>query len=106
MVPGPKTELVLQKYTLVPDGMGGYTETWQAKRKMKGVLLSLSGREQYVTGKTEVFRTHKFVVDYPIGLTITEKDKFILGARKFDIQVVADPAEQHRHLEIEFLEIT
>jgi len=106
MVPGPKTELTLQKYTLVSDNMGGFLETWQSKRKMKGVLLSLSGRERFVTGKTEVFRTHKFVVKYPIGISIEEKDKFVLGARTFDIQAVADPAEQHRTLEIELLEVT
>lgn len=102
---GPKTELVLKKYTLVDDGMGGTTETWQAKRKIKGVLISLSGNERFVTGKTEVFRTHKFMVDFPIGITITAIDKFTLGARTFDIQVVVDPAEQHRHLEIDLKEI-
>ena len=106
MPPGPKTELVLQKYTLADDGMGGKTETWQSKRRMKGVLISLRGNERYVTGKTEVFRTHKFVVDFPIGITITEIDKFTLGVRKFDIQVVVDAAEQHRHLECDLLEVT
>lgn len=105
MVMGPKTEMTLQQHQLTPDGQGGFLETWQSKRKMKGVLLSLSGRERFVTGKTEVFRTHKFVVDFPVGITVTEKDKFVLGARKFDIQSVADPAETHRHLEIELLEI-
>lgn len=106
MVFGPKTELTLQKYTLVDDGMGGKTETWQSRRKMKGVLISLRGSERFITGKTEVYRTHKFVVDYPIGITVAEKDRFVLGARKFDIQSVADPAEQHIHLEIELLEVT
>lgn len=106
MVMGPKSTLTLQKYTEVPDGMGGTVWVHQSVRKMKGVLLPLSGRERFVTGKTEVFRTHKFMVDYPIGLTITEKDKFTLGARKFDIQSVTDPAEQHRHLEIDLLEVT
>lgn len=106
MVFGPKTELTLQKYTEVSNGMGGHTKTWQARRKMKGVLISLRGNERFITGKTEVFRTHKFVMDDPIGITITEIDKFTLGARKFDIQVVVDAAEQHRHLEIDLLEVT
>ena len=103
---GPKCILVLQKYTKVSDGMGGYTWVYQSVRKMKGVLTSLSGNERYVTGKIEVFRTHKFLVDYPLGLVITPKDKFVLGIRKFDIQVVVDPMEQHRHLEMDLLEIT
>ncbi len=103
---GPKTQLVLQKYTEVSDGMGGYTVVYQSKRKMKGVLTSLTGNERMITGKEEVFRTHKFMVDYPLGLTITEKDKFVLGIRTFDIQVVVNPVEQDRHLEIDLLEIT
>jgi len=86
--------------------MGGYTFVYQGDRKMKGVLISLPGNERFVTGKTEVFRTHKFMVDYPIGITITAIDKFTLGARKFNITCVVDPAEQHRHLEIEMKEIS
>lgn len=104
---GPKVDnMVLQKYTEVDDLMGGTTVVYRSVRKIKGVLVSLSGRERFVTGKTEVFRTHKFLMDYPIGITITEIDKFTLGARKFDIQVVVDPAETHRHLEIDLLEVT
>lgn len=106
MVFGPKTELILQHYTKVPDGMGGYTLVYQSSRKIKGVLISLRGNERFITGKIEVYRTHKFIIDYPIGITITEIDKFTLGARKFDIKVVADPAEAHRHLEIEMKETT
>lgn len=106
MVPGPKTELVLQHYTRVSDGMGGFELVYQGDRKVKGVLISLPGRERFVTGKTEVYRTHKFMIDYPIGITITEIDKFTLGVRKFNITSVVDPAEQHRHLEIEMKEIT
>ena len=103
---GPKTELVLQHYTEVPDGMGGFELVYQSSRNVKGVLISLPGRERFVAGKTEVFRTHKFMLDYPIGITITEIDKFTLGTRKFDIKSVTDPAEQHRHLELDLLEIT
>jgi len=106
MVYGPKTELVLERKTQTADGQGGYTESWQSKRKMKGVLISLQGNERFITGKTEVFRTHKFLVNYPKDLTITEKDKFALGTRTFDIQVVSDILEQHRQLEIELKEIT
>ena len=105
MLLGARTEMVLQQYQLVPDGQGGFLETWQPKRQMKGVLIALSGRERFVTGKTEVFRTHKFIVEFPKGITVTEKDKFVLGAREFDIQVVSDPLEQHIHLEIELLEV-
>ena len=103
---GPKCILVLQKYTKVSDGMGGHTWVYQSVRKMKGVLTSLSGNERYVTGKIEVFRTHRFMVDFPRGVTITEKDRFTLGIRTFDIQVVANTLEQNIQLQIDLLEIT
>ena len=103
---GPKCILVLQKYTKVSDGMGGYTWVYQSVRKMKGVLTSLTGNERYVTGKIEVFRTHRFMVDFPKGVTITEKDRFTLGIRTFDIQVVANTLEQNIQLQIDLLEIT
>jgi len=103
---GPKTELILQKYTKVSDNMGGYEYVYQSKRKMKGVLVPLKGNERMITGQTTVFASHKFFCDYPKGITITEKDRFTLGARTFDIKYIGDPAEQHRHLEIELLEVT
>jgi len=102
---GAKTQLVLQQYTEVSDGMGGVTETWQAKRKIKGVLTPLLGNERMITGKEEVFADYRFTMDYPLGLTITEKDRFILKARKFEIILVVNPAQQDIHLEIKLLEI-
>ena len=103
---GPKTTLTLQQWTQIPDGMGGFTHIHVNKRKMKGVLVSLTGNERYVTGKEEVFRTHRFMVDFPKGLTITEKDRFTLGIRTFDIQVVANTLEQNIQLQLDLLEIT
>ena len=103
---GPKSVLVLQQWTEVPDGMGGSTWVHQSVRKIKGVLNPLTGDERMITGKVEVFADYMFAIDYPLGLTITEKDRFVLGIRKFDILLITDPAEQHRHLEIMLEEIT
>jgi len=103
---GPKSTLVLQQYTEVSDTMGGFTVVYQAKRKIKGVLTPLTGDERMITGKTEVFADYMFAMDFPKGISITEKDRFVLGARKFDISLITDPMEQHRHLEIMLEEIT
>ncbi len=103
---GPKSTLTLQKFTEVSDGMGGFVFVHQSVRKIKGVLTPLTGDERLITGKVEVFADYMFAIDYPKGLTITEKDRFILGIRKFDILLITDPAEQHRHLEIMLEEIT
>jgi len=106
MVMGPKVTLTLKQYTEVSDGMGGVTKTWVNKRKISGVLIGLSGDERHITGKTEVYASHRFVIDYPKNLTITEKDRFVLKAREFGISLVSNPAEQNIHLEIMLEEIT
>ncbi len=106
MVMGPKTRMVLQRYTEVSDGMGGYTFTYQPYRKIKGVLTPLEGDERLVTGKVEVFADYRFIIDYPRGLTITEKDRFVLGARKFEISLISNSAQQDIYLQIKLLEIT
>ncbi len=103
---GPKTEMVHQQFSEISDGMGGVTIVYTSKRKIKGVLTPLLGDERHITGKVEVFADYMFAIDFPLGLTITEKDRFILGIRKFDILLITDPAEQHRHLEIMLEEIT
>ncbi len=103
---GPKSTMTLQQYTRIPDGMGGFTWVHQSVRKIKGILIPLAGDERLITGKVEVFADFMFAIDYPKGLTITEKDRFVLGIRKFDISLITDPAEQHRHLEIMLEEIT
>tara|TARA_Y100000310_G_scaffold317484_1_gene370409 strand:+ start:931 stop:1251 length:321 start_codon:yes stop_codon:yes gene_type:complete len=105
MVMGPKTTMALQRYTEVADGMGGSTFTYQAKRKIKGVLTPLLGNERMITGKEEVFADFRFTIDYQKGLTITGKDRFILKARKFDIVLIGNPAQQDIHLEIKLLEV-
>ena len=103
---GPKTEMVHQQFSEVSNGMGGVTIIYTSKRKIKGVLIPLLGDERHITGKTEVFADYMFAIDFPKGLTITEKDRFVLKARKFDISLITDPMEQHRHLEIMLEEIT
>ncbi len=97
--------MVLQQWTGVSDGMGGETFVHQSVRKIKGVLTPLTGDERLITGKVEVFADYMFAIDFPKGISITEKDRFVLKARKFDISLITDPAEQHRHLEIMLEEI-
>lgn len=104
MVMGPKTELTLERVTTADDQW--HKETWRQVRKMKGVLIPLPGNERFITGKTEAYRTHKFMVDYPKDLTVTEKDRFTLGSQTFNIKSIVDPVEQHIHLEMDLWEIT
>ena len=95
---GPKTTLVLERYTQTGDGMGGFAEIWRSLRSEKGVLQTLSDKERMMYGKKAEGATQKFTVDYPIGVAITAMDRFVsmTGQRIFEIVSREDPLEQHR----------
>jgi len=98
MVPGPKTELILHHYILEAE-----FEDYP-RRKVRGVFLPISAEERFTTRQTTAYKTHKFIMDY-MGFEVRETDVFTLGDRRFNVKAVVDPAEQHRHLEIDLLEI-
>ena len=102
---GPKTTMTLQQFTEVADGQGGFIFVYRSVRKIKGVLTPLLGNERMITGKETVFADYMFAIDFPLGIIITEKDRFILKARIFDIVLVENPAQQDIHLEIKLLEV-
>lgn len=99
MVLGPKTHLILHHYVPVVELID-----WPL-RKVRGVLLPLSGEERFTSRQITAYRTHKFIMDYPVGFTVGVADVFTLGDRRFDIKAIVDPAEQHRHLEIDLNEL-
>lgn len=100
MPTGPKTTLILEQYTSVSNGRGGFTQTWQSKRAIIGVLSALSDRERFMYGKKAEDASLKFTIDFPNGLTITTKDRFVstTGDRVLDITSKEDPMNQHRTL--------
>lgn len=104
MVVGPKTELTYCKLTVGKDALSSRTEDWTPKRKITGVLHVLKGNERLANDKVTVVRTHRFYVDPPLEMTVSEEEKFILGSRTFKIVHILNPLEQSRHYEIDLLE--
>jgi len=98
MAVGPKKTLVLERYTETLDGMGGFSEDWRSLRSITGVFSIISDRERMMYGKKAEGASQKFMVDYPIGVTITAMDRFVSsnGQRIFEIVSREDPLEQHR----------
>jgi len=80
----------LRQYSEVSDNMGGYIKKWTGKRQIEGVLTSIRGNERLSQDRKTVVQTHRFYIDYPKALTITEKDRFIFGSTKFDIVLIED----------------
>lgn len=90
---GAKVEMELRRKTKTSDGMGGDTLEWAGLRELRGVMTPLSSlkeREFKVNDKLTVIATHYFFIDYPIGLTITEKDILILENKTYEIIYVED----------------
>ena len=102
---GHMTKMRLQRYTTIPDGMGGWEESWVDRGYFVGQLSVVSGREIILSDKTTVVSTHKFYIDYPKGdLIPQEKDRFVYNSRIFDVLFVGNPANKNSHLEIELEE--
>lgn len=101
---GPKTKLTLQRYSEASNGMGGFTHTWSDVKTIKGVLIAISGNERFSTSKETVYISHCFYCDY-FDTAITERDRFLKGNRKFDIELINNVAEMDRNFEIALKEI-
>jgi len=94
---GPKTKLVLKRYTDVADGKGGYTRTWAEVGNLTGVLYTLSGNERFQALRKAVINTHRFYTDYRPDLAATEKDIFVLGTTTYEVTGAGnDPMNQQR----------
>lgn len=104
---GPKTELILQRYTLTSDGGGGQTKSWAAKRKIKGVLAFIGVDERVKADKeTQQTRFH-FWCHSPKGLKMTTKDEFSRTGKthRYRIIFVDDILEQNIIIKIDLIQI-
>ena len=104
---GPKTELVLQRYTLTPDGGGGQIKTWSAKRKIRGVLTFVGADERVRADKETLHERYQFWCSVPKGLNITTKDEFSRTGSTFRYRIVEpdDILERGHILKIDLIRI-
>lgn len=82
---GKKVTMELRRKTETDDGMGGKIITWASLRKIIDVLSTIRGDERLSADKLTVIASHYFYIDFPIGLTITEKDIFVRGTTEYKI---------------------
>jgi hypothetical protein len=107
-MPGPQTVLSLQQSTETASAFGT-TTTWVTEGTVSGVLTKHSGvrvnfKESVQEGKLTVMSSYTFFCDVPT-YTITEKKRFILGSRTFNIIDVYSPGNCNHHFEIELQEM-
>ena len=104
---GPKVQLELRRKNTTDDNAGSKTTTWEGKRRVSGTLVTLTGDERLSADKKTVIRTHNFYIDFPVGITITEEDKFCYGIRTFEIEHIGNiGANRSKELKITLNEET
>ena len=98
---------VIQTYT-VEQGNISDKRIWADKQNIKGWLDLQSGDSRYSTFSAKIQEsTHIFVSDYvPLADGIrAENSRMIINGKRYDIMLIDDPMEMHKHLEI-FLRFT
>ena len=106
MVRGAKSILELRRATETIDSVGSPTTVWTALRSCKGVLMAAyQGSENILRDKQTVQSTHRFYLDYPLGITVSAKDLFVeLSTEdKYQPLYVDDAMNQQRFNVIELL---
>lgn len=91
-----RSELALEAMTPVPDGAGGYAESWSEIGLVFARIEPVQARERFGAGQTLEEVTHRITLrqrgDIASGM------RFRRGARIFAILTVHDPDETERYL--------
>jgi hypothetical protein len=86
------------------DPGGSPTITMGLKEKtVKGILVPLSGRQQYIDARKSLNVNYKFICGY--DLAITDRKRFIRGIEVYEIIFPKDPNSLHHHLEVDLASI-
>lgn len=86
--------------TQVDNGIGGFIETQEELFKVKGFLDLLTGDEKTTNNAFMEESTHILLMDYRAGIKAKEHWLVDELGNRYDITLVDDPMNFHRHLEI------
>lgn len=81
---------VIERYTLTPDDMGGYTEAWAAVGTVICDLWPINkrgDRESVSTGGQPISKADWFIT-VPFDTAITAKDRVVIDNRTFEVLFV------------------
>ena len=85
----------------------GLTTVWSGKRRISGVLHSVSASERFTAGKDTVYATHRFVCLAQPALDPDEKGRFVktLDGQVYEVVYFNDIDELGRQWEFDLLEV-
>jgi len=91
-----RSRLVLQAVTAVPDGLGGFAESWSDVAMVFARIEPVSADSRFGAGQTLETVTHRVTLrrrgDVEAGM------RFVGDGRRFEIVTVHDPDESGRYL--------
>ncbi|WP_069649642.1 phage head closure protein [Caloranaerobacter ferrireducens] len=93
-----RDRVTIQNYVRIPDGYGGYTETWQDVATVWANIKPLRGREFFQAQQIQSEVTHKITIRYTDAVNITSRIKY--KNKTFEIKSIIDIDNRHRFLEI------
>ena len=105
---GGNITAVIQTCKVTQNSIGEQVEAWTDKQRIKGWLDLQAGDSKYSTYNAKMQEsTHIFIADYvPLVNGIgAENSRMIINGKRYDIMLIDDPMEMHKHLEI-FLRFT
>lgn len=81
--------IVIERYTLTADGMGGFSEAWSAVGTVTGRIYPMTrrGQTEFEAGGQVVSETTWFAT-LPVGTVVTAKDRLVKGSRSWEISKV------------------
>ena len=98
----------IQTRSITKNSIGEAVADWTTIQDIKGFLDLSSGDSRYTTYNAKIQEsTHIFISDYvTLDASITaENSRLVVMGKVYDILVIDDPMEMHKHLEI-FLRYT
>lgn len=96
-----RTTCQFQRKTRVPDGKGGWAETWAnlAGAATRGHFKALSGSERFSSQRAEATTRNRLVVRYFAGLT--DEDRVVVGGRRYDVTFINNVELRNLWMEID-----
>lgn len=91
-----RTELVLEQATPVPDGAGGFAESWTELATLFAKLEPLAARDRFGADQTLEEVTHRVTIRHRPD--VASGMRFARGTRHLAILTVHDPDETGRYL--------
>lgn len=109
---GGNTKAVLQVQTATKNAIGELVQSWHDVAELTGFLDIQSGDSKYNTYNAKIQEsTHVFICDYvPVQDTLevegivvrvdAENARMVANGKRYDVLLIDDPMELHKHLEI------